>query len=168
MFDFNRTSSSRTHRAALCLLKDVRAMRAAIVVGLVVAGFAFLVGPRAIQAQVLYGSLTGNVTDPKGAAVPGAKLDLVNASTSAGKSTVSDGRGGYSFSDLQAGVYKLTISLTGFKTSIKDDLKVEANKTYRFDAQLEVGEVKETVVISAAAEVPLQTDRADVNLTQSA
>src|SRR5260370_32201391 len=168
MFDLNGTSSSRAHRIALCLRSAVRAMPSAAIAVLAVATLILFVGPRTSQAQVLYGSLHGNVTDPKGAAVPGAKLDLVNASTGAAKNTTSDERGGYSFSDLQAGVYKLTISLTGFKTSIKDDIKVEANKVYRFDAQLEVGEVKETVVVNAATEVLLQTDRGDVNVTQSA
>src|SRR6266852_4914263 len=126
MFDLNRTSSSRTHRVALCL-KDVRATRAAIVVGLVVAAFLLFVGPRAFQAQVLYGSLTGNVTDQKGAAVPGAKVEVVNVGTGDTKTIGTDSNGGYSFTSLQVGVYKVTVSMTSFKTLLKQDVKVEAN-----------------------------------------
>ena len=163
MFNFSRICPSESQSSA-GLNSAAKSSPASLMVGIMVLMLLGLLATSAANGQVLYGSLTGNVADPKGAAVPGAKLDLVNVSTSAAKSTTSDERGGYSFSDLQAGVYKLTISLTGFKTSIKDDIKVEANKIYRFDPQLEVGEVKETVVISAATDVPLQTDRGDVRL----
>ena len=168
MFISNRTWPSGAQGDADRNPRGARSKRSSIVSFCLMLMVVAFLAPRLTYSQVLYGSLTGNVSDQKGAAVPGAKVELVNASTGAGKSTVSDERGGYSFSDLQAGVYKLTISLTGFKTSIKDDIKVEANKIYRFDPQLEVGEVKETVVISAATDVPLQTDRGDVNITQSA
>src|SRR5215213_4641698 len=68
--------------------------------------------PGAARAQVLYGSLTGNVTDPAGAAVPGAKVEVTNVSTNETKSVTSDERGGYEFSNLQVGVYRLTVSLS--------------------------------------------------------
>src|SRR5437016_5682992 len=168
MFISNRTWPSGAQGDADRNPRGARSKRSSIVSFCLMLMVVAFLAPRLTYSQVLYGSLTGNVSDQKGAAVPGAKVELVNASTGAGKSTVSDERGGYSFSDLQAGVYKLTISLTGFKTSIKDDIKVEANKIYRFDPQLEVGEVKETVVISAATDVPIQTDRGHVNITQSA
>ena len=119
------------------------------------------------NAQVLYGSLTGNVTDPKGSSVPGAKVEVVNISTGDSKNVTTDERGGYTFNSLQVGVYKLTIALSSFKTLINDEITIEANKLYRFDGQLEVGEVRETVVVTSDAGPPLQTDRADVNITQT-
>ena len=94
----------------------------------------------------LYGSLTGNVTDSAGASVPGAKVEAVNVSTGAAKETTTNESGVYQLNDLQAGNYRVTISLTSFKTVIKEDIKVEANMVRRFDAQLEVGDVRETVV----------------------
>jgi len=122
---------------------------------------------QATNAQVLYGSLTGNVTDQKGAAVPGAKVEVTNTSTGEVKNAETDERGGYTFSSLQVGLYKLTVALSSFKTLLKEDLPIEANKLYRFDGQLEVGEVRETVVVTSDAGPPLQTDRADVNITQT-
>ena len=71
--------------------------------------------PGAAYAQVLYGSLTGNVTDQKGAAVPGAKVEVTNTRTGLVKTVNTDERGGYDFSDLQVGNYKVTIALTSFK-----------------------------------------------------
>src|SRR6185436_14013177 len=126
-----------------------------------------LLVPAAAWAQVLYGSLVGNVTDPNGAAVTGAKVDLTNLATGDVTSVMTDERGAYTFHDLQVGVYKVAISRTSFKTTLKEDVRIEANKTFRFDAQLEVGGLEETVLITAGEEATLQTDRGDVNVTQS-
>src|ERR1044072_8107150 len=124
--------------------------------------------PALTSAQVLYGSLVGNVTDPNGAAVSGAKVEVTNLATGSVSSVTTDDRGGYSLNDLQVGVYKVTISRASFKTTIREDVRTEANKTYLFDAALEVGGVEETVVVTATEEATLQTDRGDVNVTQSA
>ena len=120
------------------------------------------------KAQVLYGSLVGNVTDPNGAAITGAKIEITNRATGAVSTTSTDDRGAYSINDLQAGVYKVSVSGATFKTTIKEDVRIEANKTYRFDAQLEIGGVEETVLVTTAQDATLQTDRGDVNVTQSA
>jgi Carboxypeptidase regulatory-like domain/TonB dependent receptor len=122
----------------------------------------------ATNAQVLYGSLVGNVMDPNGAAVPGAKVEITNVATGDLTTATTDDRGAYSVNDLQVGVYKVAISRASFKTTLNEGVRIEANKTYRFDAQLEVGGVEETVVVTAAQDATLQTDRADVNVTQSA
>jgi hypothetical protein len=118
-------------------------------------------------AQVLYGSLTGNVTDQSGAVVVGAKVEALNVSTGVAKTAVTDERGVFLFSDLQAGVYKLTITATAFKSLVQENIKIDANTTRRLDAEMQVGEV--TAAVQISAETPaLQTDRADVNITQSA
>src|SRR5262245_22455294 len=123
--------------------------------------------PRGVDAQVLYGSLTGNVTDPSGAAVAGAKIEALNTATGVSTSVVTDGRGAYLFSNLQAGVYKVTVTSQTFKALAQDNVGIEANTTRRLDAQMQVGDVTATVQISADTPT-LQTERADVNITQSA
>jgi hypothetical protein len=122
----------------------------------------------ASHAQVLYGSVVGNVTDPNGHAVPGAKVEAVSPSTQTTKSTVTDDNGSYSLTDLTPGIYNVTVTAASFKKELRETVQVEANKVRRLDAQLQVGEVQETVVIGSGAEVPLQTDRADVNATLNA
>src|SRR4051812_6276342 len=67
-----------------------------------------------VKAQTLYGSLTGNITDTSGAAIPGAKIEAVNQGTSTVKTVVTDERGAYLLSDLQPGTYKVTISAPSF------------------------------------------------------
>src|SRR4030095_15494253 len=138
-----------------------------VLAGVVALAFVCVLLSGTANSQVLYGSLTGTVTDQKDAGVPGAKVEVTNISTGASKSATTDERGGYVISDLQVGVYKILISSTSFKTVLKENVRIEANKSLRFDAQLEVGEVKETVVVTASLEATLQTDRGDVNVTKT-
>ncbi|HEV2664262.1 MAG TPA: carboxypeptidase-like regulatory domain-containing protein, partial [Blastocatellia bacterium] len=123
-----------------------------------------LVTPRGVDAQVLYGSLTGNVTDPTGAVVTGAKVEAQNIATGVSTVVNADERGAYLFSNLQAGVYKVTITVQGFKALTQDNVRVEANTTRRLDSQMQVGDVTATVQISSDTPT-LQTERADVNIT---
>jgi hypothetical protein len=121
--------------------------------------------PRADYAQVLYGSLTGNVTDPAGAIVSGAKVEALNINTGVSKIVNTDDRGVYLFSDLQPGVYKVTIEFTSFKSQVQEGVRVDANTVRRIDAQLQTSGVSESIVVTASS-ATLQTDRADINITQ--
>src|SRR5262245_12139663 len=129
--------------------------------------FMALALPRVAGAQILYGSLTGNVTDATGAIVTGAKVEALNIATGVSTTVGADERGAYLFSNLQAGVYKVTITVQGFKALTQENVRIEANTTRRLDAQMQVGDVTATVQISADTPT-LQTERADVNITQSA
>src|SRR2546426_8471648 len=90
--------------------------------------------PTATQAQVLYGSLVGHVTDPNGAAVPGAKVEVVNVGTQATKSTTTDEDGTYSVTDLVPGVYNVTVTAASFKTALREAIRIDANMVRRVDA----------------------------------
>lgn len=120
------------------------------------------VGTAGLQAQVLYGSLTGNLTDASGAAVPGAKVEALNVATGIAKQTVTDDRGSYLFGDLQPGVYKVSISAPAFSSVAQEGVPIDANTVRRFDARMQVAQITETVTV-AAQSMTLQTDRADVN-----
>ncbi len=120
------------------------------------------IGSLPSAAQVLYGSLTGTITDSTGAAVPGAKVEVVNTATGISRNAATDDRGGYLFSDLQAGPYRVTISAAAFSAATREGLTIIANTQQRLDVSLNVAQVSESVTVAAAAAV-LQTDRADVN-----
>jgi len=165
MFNFNR-SCPRGAKSAATLNSSISLSMFVIMTPLLVLMLLLFVAPPA-RAQVLYGSLTGTVTDQKDAAVPGAKVEVTNVNTGDTRSVTTDDRGGYNINDLQVGVYKIVISLASFKTALREDVRIQANQVYRFDAQLEVGEVKETVVITAGQDAALQTDRGDVNVTKT-
>lgn len=114
------------------------------------------------NAQVLYGSITGTITDVSQAPVPKAKITAVDVGTGISKETTSDDRGGYLFSNLQAGTYKVTISAPSFASMVAEGIAVEANTERRFDAKLEVAQVNQSITVDAST-VALQTDRADVS-----
>ena len=124
---------------------------------------ALLIGASMVApAQVLYGSLTGNVTDPAEAAVPGAKVEALNVGTGVAQQANTDVRGSYLFNNLQAGTYRVTISAAGFQTTVTDQVVVNANEVRRVDLQLPISQATTSVEVSAAAAV-LQTDKADVH-----
>jgi protocatechuate 3,4-dioxygenase beta subunit len=75
-----------------------------------------LANSRRAAVQVLYGSLVGGVTDPSGAAVPGATVTVTQAETQFTRSVTTDSSGTYSLSTLKAGTYEVKISAPGFKT----------------------------------------------------
>src|SRR5216117_2259321 len=118
--------------------------------------------PGAATAQVLYGSLTGNVTDPSGAAVPGAHVEALNVNTGVTRVAASDASGIYLFNELQPGTYKVTMSAMNFGALVTESVRVDANTTRRVDVQLQLKQQVETVTVTNAAPL-LQTDRADVN-----
>lgn len=64
--------------------------------------------PSSLRAQVLYGSLVGNVTDQTGAAIPGATVTITHRETGASRDAVTDGTGAYRFPTLQSGNYTIT------------------------------------------------------------
>ena len=113
-------------------------------------------------AQVLYGTITGNVTDPTGLAVGGAIVQALNSGTGLVKQQTTNETGTYLFSDLQPGTYKITITNQAFSPAVQEGINVTANQERRVDAVLQVNKVSSSLIVSGTAET-LQTDRADVN-----
>ncbi len=118
--------------------------------------------PQPGNAQVLYGSITGNVTDAQGAVVGGATVTITHKETGQSREGVTNANGSYDFPTVQAGTYTIKVSKSGFKTTTKDDVAVTLNTVARADLSVEVGQVSETVVITAEA-AQLKADRADVS-----
>src|SRR5436190_172070 len=71
------------------------------------------------SAQRITASIRGTVTDATGAVVPGATVTVKGDETGFTRSTVTNGAGSYSFSELPIGPYTVEVSLTGFKTAIR-------------------------------------------------
>src|SRR4051812_17953630 len=74
-----------------------------------------LVHTRLVDAQALYGSIVGNVTDAQGATTPGVTLTATNTGTGLEVETVTDANGTYTFRNLLPGIYDVKASLTGFR-----------------------------------------------------
>jgi hypothetical protein len=126
-----------------------------------------LLHPDSAGAQVLYGSLTGAVTDPTQAVIPGATVQVVNLGTGTAKEAATNESGIYFFGDLQPGKYKVTIAAKSFGALTSDGVTIEGNRVRRLDAMLKIAQIAESVIVSAGAET-LQTDRADINVNVTA
>jgi hypothetical protein len=121
----------------------------------------------ASQSQVLYGSLTGTVTDKTGAVLPGTTVLATNVATGVMKQMVTDEVGTFLFSDLTPGVYDVTFELAGFSTVVQRAVRIDTNTARRVDASMNVSNLQESIEVFAAT-ATVQTERADVHFTQPA
>ena len=115
-------------------------------------------------AQVLTGRLEGTVSDPQGAAVPGAQVKVANIQNGQMFNVDTDDKGYWSLPSMSTALYKITVTRQGFKTATVDNVKVDAGVPATVNTILEVGALTETVEVSAGAEV-LQTASATVTNT---
>ncbi|HXK60492.1 MAG TPA: carboxypeptidase regulatory-like domain-containing protein, partial [Acidobacteriota bacterium] len=136
------------------------AMNRCVVLALVVA-VVFAVSSGAVMAQVLYGSITGNVTDQTGAAVPGAEVTITHNETGRVRSTITNEAGRYDFSTVQTGIWTLKVAMPGFNDFEDRGVKVTLNSVTRVPVILQVGGVAESLTVTSASTL-LQTDRAEV------
>ncbi len=114
------------------------------------------------------GTITGTVTDPAGAVVANAAIEVRNTETNAPYPTVSTETGAYTVLRLPPGPYSLTVTAPGFKKLIRSGLTVDAGQTLPVDVRLEVGASAESVTVSAEGTL-LKTETGDVshNITLS-
>jgi len=112
-------------------------------------------------AQLDRGTITGNVTDSSGAAVPSATVVIRNVGTNAVYKTESTATGQYTMPNLPVGIYEVSVEMSGFKKFVSTKLDLRATDVLRVDAVLEVGSLSETVEVSAQA-ARIQTDSPQV------
>jgi hypothetical protein len=106
----------------------------------------------AIKAQTT-GSLTGTITDPKGAVVPGATVTARNNETNDQRTATTNDSGVFSLSQLSPGGYTVTVENAGFKKLVSPDVKVSVSSETTLSLSLEIGAVGETVTVTSAQDV---------------
>jgi hypothetical protein len=112
--------------------------------------------------QIRSATLTGAVTDPTKAIVPGATVIVVNQDTNAKSEAVTNEAGLFTATYLAAGTYSLEVSLSGFATFRRKGIILGTAETVRVVVELAVSTVGETVEVAAEAPI-LQTDRTSVS-----
>ncbi len=85
------------------------------------------------------GTISGTVTDPTGAAIPGVTVVALNQDTGIKQTLVTDRKGFYSFTALAVGAYTVTAEESGFESFHEAGIKVDANSSLRVDVELKVG-----------------------------
>src|SRR5882762_6758315 len=108
-------------------------------------------------AQVITGTILGNVSDPSAGAVAGAKVVVRNTGTNVTTTVTTSSSGEYTAPSLPTGMYEITIEAAGFKAFRQTNVNLTVDAKVRVDAQLTVGNVTESVEVTGTAQA-LQTD----------
>lgn len=119
---------------------------------------AFLAG----MAHAQTATVTGTVTDPSGAVVGSAAIDVRNPQTGQVYSSVSTSTGNYTVTAIPVGTYEMTVGSTGFKTYNRQGLTLAAGQTARIDVTLEVGSTTESVTVTADTSL-LKTETPEIS-----
>lgn len=122
---------------------------------------AILVGT--LSAQTDFGRVSGTVTDPSGAAVPGAKVSITDTDTQAVRTVTTDEKGFYVAENLPIGPYTVAVDHIGFKRSEKSGYALEADGRISADFQLQVGDASQTIEVVASAAEALNTVSGEVS-----
>ena len=102
-----------------------------------------------LSAQAPTATLTGTVTDVSKAAIPDAGVEVRNTATNEVRSTKTNGQGEFTVTTLDPGPYQVTVTHTGFRSVTENRIELEAAQTARVDVALPLGNVTETVAVSA-------------------
>src|SRR5437763_6405879 len=117
-----------------------------------------------LSAQESRGKITGTVTDPNKAAVPGATVTVTDAARGTNVTLTTNGDGFFQAPYLLPGTYQVVVEVAGFKRFIQDNVVLQINETRDLAIALEVGGTQETVTVTAGA---AELNNADANLGQT-
>ena len=106
-----------------------------------------LLGATCLEAQ----TISGNVTDTSNASIAGAKIEVKNVGTNVMQTTVTDGQGRYTLSNLSIGEYELQASQQGFSTVVRKGITLAVGSQIVVDFSLPVGQVNQTVSVQGEA-----------------
>lgn len=110
-----------------------------------------LVAGARLWGQALSGTIVGTVTDQAGAVAPRAQVTLINEGTQFRREAVSNAAGQYVAYSIPTGNYTITVELPGFQKLVRSGVQLTAADTLTVDLQLRVGNVQETVEVTAQA-----------------
>ncbi len=113
-------------------------------------------------------SIQGTVTDPQGAAVSGATVTLKNLETNQTQTATTETSGIFNFSGLGPSHYSMTVEKTGFKKKVLEDVTVIAEQANALNIQLEVGDLSQSIVVSAETAPLIDTETSNLSGTVTA
>src|SRR5438309_11787611 len=105
----------------------------------------------AANAQTFRGTINGTVTDPSGASVPNAAVKATEIATGIDHATTTTSEGAFAFQDIPLGLYRVTVTATGFPTLTVDKVEVVAGQIHTLQVKLTLQQQTTTVEVSAAA-----------------
>jgi hypothetical protein len=102
-------------------------------------------------AQGSRGSITGKITDPQSAVVPGASITILNVLTGVSNKIITNQTGYYEANFLDPGSYSVTVEAPGFKSLVRSGIAVETGDRLSVDLRLEIGASNQSVQVSGDA-----------------
>jgi hypothetical protein len=117
--------------------------------------------PLGAHAQTYFGTIVGNVSDPTGAAVAGAKVTVTNSATNNVATATTSKQGSFQIPQLAVGAYVVKVESSNFKAYVSKGVEVHTSTTTEVNATLQVGAVTDQVTVEATA-VQVQTVSAEV------
>lgn len=124
----------------------MESMKRLVVAILVVLSLAVLT-----NAQTFRGTINGSVVDPSGGLVPNATVKATEIATGIDHTTTTTNDGAFAFQDIPLGLYKVTVTATGFPAYSVDKVEVVAGQIYTLQVKLKLEQTTTTVEVSAAA-----------------
>jgi hypothetical protein len=122
---------------------------------------AIMIVAQPLFAQINGGSIAGNVLDPQGSVIAGAKIRVTKVDTGESQATQSTGAGSYRFDNLNPGTYSVSAEAKGFRSSKVDNVLVTISTTIGQDIHLQVGSATESVTVTVAG-AQLETESSDI------
>jgi hypothetical protein len=136
------------------LLRGVKSSFAALSLIVVVNG-------AEVSAQTPTATISGQVRDASGAAIPGVRVSAKNVETNIEREAVTSDNGDYTIPLLNIGSYRVSVEKQGFKKTVQNGVVLQVDQKARLDFTLQVGQVSESVEVTAATSL-IQTDSASV------
>lgn len=108
------------------------------------------------------GSISGRVTDPQQAIIPGATVTVGSPTLGVERTVKSNGEGLFRFPSLPVGSYRMSVSMTGFATAVLDDIKVDVGGVFDRTIALTISQTSETVEVTSTAYQTVNTETANI------
>lgn len=144
-------------------------LRGCVTVVLPALGLLFAIAPCRLNAQSISATLTGVVSDPAGAVIPGATVHLKNEQSGSLRETTTNSDGYYTFAAVSVGdfTYELSVEAKGFTTYRATGVVIAGGEKRNINVALEVGATTETVEVSGVATSIVPVDSGEKSTTLS-
>jgi len=119
------------------------------------------------QTQITAGTIQGTVTDPSGAVVPGANIEINNLGTNQTRTLTTDADGRFVALQLPPGRYTVTVSKQGFATILQDDFPLTVGETIPLNLSMKISQVEERVTINSVPTIDTVKTESSTTLNET-
>src|SRR5213082_568781 len=109
----------------------------------------------AANGQTFRGTINGTVTDPSGGVVPNATVKATEIGTGIDHTTTTTNDGAFAFQHIPLGLYKVTVTATGFPAYAVDKVEVVAGQIYTLQIKLQLRQQTMTIPDDVVQNIPL-------------